>query len=131
MARQTNRDCTLGGHRVRANSLIIVCPFLAQRNTAYWPAGERFEPDLGRPFAARLAHRGAFAPFGGGPRVCLGKHFAMVELALAIALIARDFDWQLENSGPVELAFHGTLRPSQPVLVRLTRRIPGKRHPVH
>lgn len=122
MARQPNSDCEIGGYEIRAGSLVIVCPFLVQRNTAYWPAGEDFDPDPARPLATRLAHRGAFAPFGGGPRLCLGKHFAMVELALAIAMMAREFDWSLDNTKPLELAFHGTLRPRERVLVRLSRR---------
>lgn len=125
MARQPNSDCIIGGYPVRANSLIIVCPFLAQRNPAFWSAGGQFAPDPDHPLASRLRHRAAFTPFGGGPRLCLGKHFAMIELALAIALIARDFDWQLVDRDPVELAFHGTLRPKVPVMMRFAIREMG------
>ena len=122
MARQPNEDCVIDGYPVKANSLVIVCPFLAQRNEAWWPAGEAFAPSPETPLSGRLLHRGAFAPFGAGARMCLGKHFAMVEMALAIAMIARDFDWRLEDPSPIELEFHGTLRPARPVIGQLSVR---------
>lgn len=122
MARQPNEDCVIDGYAVKANSLVIVCPFLAQRNETWWPAGEAFAPSPEMPLSGRLLHRGAFAPFGAGARMCLGKHFAMVEMALAIAMIARDFDWRLEDPSPMMLEFHGTLRPARPVVGQLSVR---------
>ncbi len=122
MARQTNVDCTIEGHEVRKNSMLIVCPYIAQRNPEYWAAGEEFRPTLSPPFAKRTTHRGAFAPFGAGPRICLGKHFAMVELVIAVAMVARTFDWKLEKDVPIDLDFHGTLRPRDPIFVKLSLR---------
>ena len=125
VARQPARDCEIAGHAVRAGSLVILCPFIVQRDPRHWPAGERFAPDPSRPLAQRLTHRGAFAPFGGGPRLCLGKHFAMLELVLALALIARAFEWRLGEEAPPQLAFHGTLRPRKPIRARFSPRRPG------
>ena len=122
MARQPNSDCIIDGYQVRANSMVIICPFVAQRNAAFWPAAESFAPSLAEPLEKRLSHRGSFAPFGAGPRMCLGKHFAMVELVIAITLIAENFEWELEDQSPVELDFHGTLRPSVPIFANLTMR---------
>jgi len=122
MARQANSDCQIDGYEIRANSMLIICPFIAQRDKEYWPAEDKFSPSVERPMARQLLHRGAFATFGAGPRVCLGKHFAMVEMSTAISMIAQAFDWTLESDAPVELDFHGTLRPSKPILARLTAR---------
>lgn len=122
MARQTNVDCEIGGHEVKADSLVIVLPYVAQRAVQNWPAGDAFAPDPDKPLAKRLTHRGAYAPFGAGPRICLGKHFALVELVLAISLVCREFDWTLVDSAPMETDFHGTLRPKNPILVNLSRR---------
>lgn len=122
MARQPNADCVIDGYEVKANSLVIVCPFLAQRNEAWWPQGSAFAPSPETPLSERLLHRGAFAPFGAGARMCLGKHFAMVEMALAVAMIARDFDWQPDDPSPLGLEFHGTLRPARPVIGQLSVR---------
>lgn len=120
LARQPAADCMIGGYRVKAGSLVIVIPLIAQRDRRYWPAGDGFAPDPANQLQKRLTHKGAFVPFGGGPRICLGKHFAMVEMAIATALLARRFDWELLDAREPELAFNGTIRPKRPLLARLS-----------
>src|SRR5690606_11937316 len=87
LARQPATDCEIGGYPIAAGTLVILVPLIAQRDPRYWPQGDRFAPDPARPLAKRIRHKGAFVPFGGGPRICLGKHFAMVEMAIATAMI--------------------------------------------
>ena len=118
----SNTKNEIGGYPIRAGSLVIIVPFVAQRNQAFWPAGDAFAPDATNPLSRRLTHKGAWVPFGGGPRLCLGKHFAMVEMAIATALLASRFNWNLLDEAPMDLAFNGTIRPKAPVLARLSLR---------
>lgn len=122
LARQPLADCEIGGYPVKSGSLVILVPFVAQRDPRFWPAGDSFAPDPQNPLQKRVTHRGAFVPFGGGPRICLGKHFAMVEMAIATALLADRFDWQLRDASEPELDFNGTIHPKQPLLARLSLR---------
>ena len=122
LARQPLHDCEIGGFPVKAGSLVIIVPFVAQRDRRYWPAGDAFAPDPQNPLQKRLTHKGAFTPFGGGPRICLGKHFAMVEMAMATALLADRFDWHLLDETEPALDFNGTIHPRAPLLARLTLR---------
>ena len=121
LARQPANDCEIGGYPVRAGTLVVVVPFVTQRDPRYWPAGDRFDPDPDNPLAKRLAHKGAFAPFGGGPRICLGKHFAMVEMAIATALLCSRFDWMLEDEREPDLEFNGTIHPRVPIKATFSR----------
>ena len=121
-ARQPLHDCMIGGYPVKAGNLVVIVPFVAQRDRRYWPDGDDFAPDPQNPLQKRVTHRGAFVPFGGGPRICLGKHFAMVEMAIATALLAGRFDWQLLDEAEPELDFNGTIHPRQPLLARLRLR---------
>lgn len=111
LARQPASDTEIGGYPVKANSLVILLPLIAQRDTRYWPAGDRFAPEPDNPLPRRLTHKGAFVPFGGGPRICLGKHFAMVEMAVAAALLAGKLDWTLHDASEPDLEFNGTIHP--------------------
>ncbi|MCB1889426.1 MAG: cytochrome P450, partial [Rhodocyclaceae bacterium] len=120
MGRVPTADCEIAGNIVKAKSLVVIVPFLAHRDTRYWPEGDRFAPNPETPLPKRLTHKGAFIPFGSGPRVCLGKHFAMVEMAVATALLASRFDWELEDASEPELMFNGTIKPKNPLMARLT-----------
>jgi cytochrome P450 len=119
LARQPLHDCMIGGYPVKAGNLVVIVPFVAQRDRRYWPAGDDFAPDAQHPLSKRLTHKGAFVPFGGGPRICLGKHFAMVEMAIATALLATRLDWRLLDEDEPELDFNGTIHPKTPLLARL------------
>ncbi len=115
LGRQPAADCEIGGYPVKAGALVVLVPFVTQRNRRYWPMGDRFAPDPDDPLPKRLVHKGAFVPFGGGPRICLGKHFAMVEMAIATALLTQRFDWTLEDERDPELEFNGTIHPRVPI----------------
>ena len=68
---------------------MIVYPYLIHRHPDFWEAPERFDPE--RFLSGRSAgrHPLAYLPFGAGPRKCIGVHFAMLELTLAVASIAQ------------------------------------------
>ena len=97
MARQNNEDCVIAGYRIKRNSMIIVCPFLCQRSETYWKAGADFEPDFQKPIAQRAIHRGAFIPFGAGPRLCLGIEFRLARIGNGDLNDCRNF-----NRNPAE-----------------------------
>lgn len=119
LARQPADDVEIGGYPIKAGTLIILVPLITQRDPRYWPAGDSFAPDPEQPLPRRLRHKGAFVPFGGGLRICLGKHFAMVEMAIATALLCDRLDWTLETAAPPVLEFNGTIHPKAPIRARL------------
>jgi cytochrome P450 len=74
---------------------IVVAPFIygVHHHPAYWSDPERFDPERfapGRP----LPHPYAFMPFGGGPRLCIGNNFAMLEMQLALIALLRRFHFR-------------------------------------
>jgi cytochrome P450 len=87
-------DVDVGGYRVPAGSMIIWSPYLAGRDPVAWPDPLRFDPDrFGDPAAERRARAsGAWAPFGGGARNCIGFALAQMELTIAIARFAQRLD---------------------------------------
>jgi cytochrome P450 len=122
IARQTTDDCEIGGYQVPNKAMVVLSPHLTHRHRDYWADGEAFRPDRPELAAIQRLPKGAYLPFGLGPRVCLGRHMALIEATLGLALFAARFDWQIMSEEPVGVSFHGTSRPDRPIHLRLTPR---------
>src|SRR5439155_4354486 len=85
LGRVAERDFTLGGHRVAAGTIVMVNVLGMHRRGDYFAEPEAFRPERFEAAAEKALPRGAFLPFGGGPRVCIGNHFALMEGALILA----------------------------------------------
>jgi cytochrome P450 len=91
LGRRALADDRLGEHAIPAGSVVAISPYLMHRHPKHWDEPDRFDPErftkersLGRkPFA--------YFPFGGGPRLCIGHNFAMLEAQLIIATVAQRF----------------------------------------
>jgi cytochrome P450 len=94
-------DYPIGSYVMPARSIIILSPYVLQRDSRYYAEPERFDPDRWTPeFRARLP-KFAYFPFGGGPRQCIGESFAWMELVLVTATIAQRWKLRLVPGHPV------------------------------
>ena len=75
---------------------------------------ERWDNDL-----IKRLPRCAYFPFGDGPRICIGNHFAMMEAVLILATIAQRYRLEVEPGQTLELLPSITLRPRRPIQMRL------------
>lgn len=118
-ARQAIKSDIINGHPVDPGQLIVASFYFLHRNAAYWNEPERFIPERFDPAIAQQRPKAAYMPFGYGPRVCLGEHFAMMEAALALAICAQAYDVEVANE-PITPYWLGTLRPavSPPTQIR-------------
>jgi len=91
----------IGGHRVPAGSLILLCPYATHRNPAYWEEPEAFRPERFTPENAARRPRNAYFPFGTGQRMCIGRHLAMLEMQLILAMVAQRYRPRLNPGRPV------------------------------
>lgn len=97
----------VGGYDLPAGSIAFVCPYITHRHPRFWDDPEGFDP---RRFE-REPPKGAYYPFGAGPRQCIGSGFAMMEAELVLATLARRVRLELAPGAPVELDPSITLRP--------------------
>ena len=94
-------DYPIGSYVMPARSIIIMSPYVLQRDRRYYADPERFDPDRWTAeFRARLP-KFAYFPFGGGPRQCIGESFAWMELVLVTATIAQRWKLRLVPGHPV------------------------------
>lgn len=111
LSRKAISDDELLGYPVAANSMIMISPYAIHRNPALWEKPQQFDPERFSPerVAARPAY--AYLPFGGGPRVCIGNNFALMEAQLILSTIAQRYRLRLIPNHPVEPQMVVTLRP--------------------
>jgi cytochrome P450 len=122
ISRRPLKDDEVGGYRIPAGSTVLISPYVTHRNPRYWDSPEVFDPE--RFLIQRSAGRPEFAylPFGGGPRKCIGDHFAMTEGVLALATIAQRYRLLPVPEHPVEPQPLLTLKPKRGILVSLQKR---------
>ncbi len=120
--RVAKRDLVIEGTAVRKRTLVAVPIWQMHRNERYFPNPESFAPERFLPDAPAIP-RGAFMPFGAGPRFCLGQQFASVEIALVAAHVVRHFELDLESGDELPQPFVDlALKPKTPMKVRFLRR---------
>jgi cytochrome P450 len=109
---------TIRGYRIPPGSIVILSPFYTHRHADVWPNPEGFDPERFAPDAASKRHKYAYLPFGGGPRICIGNGFALVEAQAILATITQRFrvDVTARNVTPEPIV---TLRPKGGVPARL------------
>ena len=86
----------------------------------FWP--DRFLPDQNEQPLKKRIPRFAYYPFGGGPRICLGNGFAMLEACLVLATIAQSFRLQLDLNQQVLMKVRVTLDFESEVPMRVVAR---------
>ena len=122
MTRRTTAPITLGGAAVPKGAMLRITPWVLHRDERWFAQADRFVPGRFLDDAPAIP-KGAWIPFGVGPRVCIGQHFAMLEMTLLAAMLLQRYQLRLPGGAPAcAPRLHVTLRPDGPVLVRLARR---------
>ena len=119
MFRESTERVTLGGYDVPADALCMLPQWVVHRSDRWYDDPEAFDPDRWLDDRADGRHRFAFFPFGGGPRICIGKQFALLESKLILATVASRFELDRVDDGPLELRPSLTMHPRDPVRMRL------------
>lgn len=113
----------LAGFVLPAGALVVLSPWVRHRDPAAWPDPERFDP--ARFLGAPTRPDAAYLPFGLGPRLCIGREFALLEATLLVSRLARR--WRLGRVDGHRAVPHPrvTVRPRGGVPLAVSRRAPG------
>ena len=120
IARRATGPDEIAGVPVKKGDAMLISPWLVHRREKLWPNADAFVPQrfLSGPRPDRLA----YLPFGAGPRICLGAHFALVETTLALTKIVGRFGIELLSKEPVIPIGVVTTQPDRSPMFRITRR---------
>lgn len=111
VTRQPIDDITLGGYPVAKGSTVAISTYVMHRDPTLYPDPERFDPERFTPENEAKLPRLAYLPFGGGPRVCIGNSFALLEARLILLTVLQRFRLQLAPGQQVRAQQVFTLRP--------------------
>ena len=92
IGREALQDCDVGGQTIKAGESLFMSQWLKHRDSRYFKEAGRFLPERWRGEEMKQLPKFAYFPFGGGPRVCIGNSFAMMEAVLALATISQKFE---------------------------------------
>ena len=87
LARSVGKADELGGFKIPAGSLIFASPYVSHRSPARFENPEGFDPQRFLDGKVEKLARFSYWPFGGGPRICIGNAFALIELQLVLATL--------------------------------------------
>ncbi len=126
IGRMPRTDVQIGKYRVRRGTAVVMPQWVVHRDQRWWPDPLTFNPR--RWLDAQPVSKYAYFPFGGGPRVCIGNQFAMIEAMLVVATIAQRFRFRLPPAQAITPWPTVTLRPRQGLPMELLPRSAGE-HP--
>lgn len=121
--RYLTHDTALAGYRLRAGASVLLPIYNVHHDPRWWPNPDSFDPERFTPEAEAARHKFAYFPFGGGPRICIGNHFALLEAHIILATLAGR--WSLDTVSDA---------PPRPIRLVTTapegglRMIPRRRH---
>lgn len=121
--RDVYEDVELGGYTLRKGAMVFISPAVMHRLPQYFPEPDVFNPDRWDSLDER-ALRFVYIPFGGGPRVCIGEHFSMMEAMTLLSMIYQRFDLQYAGKAPEGAMLSATMVPRQGMPMRLCQRAP-------
>ncbi len=107
-----------GKYKLPAGSDVFICSYLLHRHPTYWDRPERFMPERFSSENELSRHRFAYIPFSAGPRHCIGESFAMSEMMIHLAVLARHVRPEPVTGPQVEPEAAVNLRPRRALHLR-------------
>lgn len=122
LGRMNLKEDILGEYPIEAGTHIRISPFTIQRNTDYWSNPNSFDPERFNTENTAKIIPGSYIPFGNGPRLCVGRNFAMMEMTLIVASVYQRFEVEILELDEIQMRPLLTLRPDRDVLFKLNKR---------
>jgi cytochrome P450 len=122
LGREVVESFELGGYQIPRGAQVVVSPYVTQRDPRFYRDPSLFKPERWLSPEIESLPRYAYVPFGGGPRICIGNHFAMLEASLVLAVFMSEVELQHVPGFRLETASSVTLRPRNGLHMRVRRR---------
>ena len=126
-ARKSLASYEFAGQTVPGGAYVNYSSWVSHHLPHVFPQPEEFRPERFSPQAKAALPKGAYVPFGGGSRICIGMRFGQLEVKAIAASLLRRFDFELEPGYRLRIRQMPTIGPRAgiPLIVRLRQRVPA------
>jgi cytochrome P450 len=121
-SREAQEDFEVGGYTIPKGSTLMMSMYVIHHDPRFWDQPEAFLPERFSAANEENIPKYAYFPFGGGPRVCIGNQFAMMEAQLVLATILQRYHLSLVPNQQIKLNPLVTLRPKPDIQMQISRR---------
>ncbi len=121
-ARQAINEDVIGGYYIPKGSFLMLAFFLLHDDPRFWENPRQFDPKRFSEEQSAERPRFAYLPFGRGPRVCIGEHFALMEAQLVLAMISQRYHLRMAPEQSIDVYPMGTLQPLKGPFMLLEQR---------
>lgn len=115
-------DDEINGYHIPKNTMMVAYIHGIHHSPDLWDQPELFRPERFTKEKQKERHSFAYMPFGGGPRLCIGNNFALMEMQLVLARMIRQFDFSTLPGQEIEGQPLITLRPKHGILMQFSER---------
>lgn len=126
ITREAIQDVEIGGYPIRAGDVVLMSAYVMHHHPDYWDEPEVFRPERFIPEAEKNISRYVYFPFGGGPRICIGNQFAMMEASLVLATMMQRYHLSLLPGQTITPEPLITLRPKHGIQMEIHMRDPQR-----
>jgi cytochrome P450 len=121
--REAVADDRVGDIEIPRGSTVIVYVYGAHHAPRYWENPESFDPERFVKGNEKLRTPFTYLPFGGGPRVCIGNQYAMLQILMILSAVLRKYDFELTPGQTIEARPMVILRPKHGIRMNFTEAI--------
>jgi cytochrome P450 len=121
MSRQAVQDTVLDGHPITSGMSVLIPVYAIHRHQRRWEDPDAFDPARFAPDREQAMPRYQYMPFGAGPRVCIGRAFAMIEATAMLATFIRSTRFEVAQAAEPYPVARVTLLPANGVHLKVSR----------
>lgn len=121
--RQAQKELRVDDYVIAKGSIVHLPAWVVHRDRRYFEEPLKFDPDRFAPEAVKNRPEFSYFPFGGGPRICLGQSFALLEMSIILQVLLRKYHIELsESTAAPRCEVRFSLWPGWPLELKLRRR---------
>jgi cytochrome P450 len=124
IGRNAINDDILDGYRIPRGINVLIPIYQIHRDPRYWEEPLKFRPERFTKEKSRNYHKYLYFPFGGGPRLCIGNNFALMEMQLLVPMVIRHFSLRKPENFQFRQDPLITMRPNPDMMMKIYKRQP-------